>query len=151
MLPLDAVESALGKRVIGRTAFIVNKPDTSIGMLARVNCRYGIGAAVKKGKKKIDPPPRVEVSISLYSSATQAAGRVADTVATWRDNGAAQSSVTVSGDDATLLTGYGSPLLVLAHGSRTVAVTVVSALLKGRSTASALSQIAARAVTGSDG
>lgn len=149
ILPLSDVERAIGGRVVGRTAFVVNLPDAKAGMLARINCRYGIGKAVIRKKKRVDPAPKIEVSVSLYSTAAQAAGRVTDTVQSWRDSGARQSTITTNGDTATLLLGYGQPLLVVAHGQRTVAVSVQAVLLKGKNAASVMSQIAAKAIANS--
>jgi hypothetical protein len=151
ILPLDQVETALGKPVVGHTAFIVNIPEPKIGQLARVNCRYGIGTSVKKGKRTIVPPPKVEVSVSLYSTDQQASARVADTVAAWRDNGARQIDVLVGPDDGTLLIGYGEPLLVVAHGQRTAAVTVQATMLAGKDAGAVMGKIAATAITNSGG
>ena len=151
ILPLDQVETALGKPVVGHTAFIVNIPEPKIGQLARVNCRYGIGTSVKKGKRTIVPPPKVEVSVSLYSTDKQASARVADTVAAWRDSGARQIDVLVGPDDGTLLIGYGDPLLVVAHGQRTAAVTVQATMLAGKDAGAVMGKIAATAITNSGG
>lgn len=151
ILSLDQVETALGKPVVGHTAFIVNIPEPKIGQLARVNCRYGIGTSVKKGKRTIVPPPKVEVSVSLYSTDKQASARVADTVAAWRDSGARQIDVLVGPDDGTLLIGYGDPLLVVAHGQRTAAVTVQATMLAGKDAGVVMGKIAATAITNSGG
>jgi hypothetical protein len=151
ILSLSAVELSLGRRVVGRTAFVVNLPDRKIGLLARVNCRYGIGKAVKRNRRTVVPPPLVEVSVSLYATENQASGRVAATVAAWRDSGARQTAVPMGQDTATLLTGYGQPLLVVAHRQRTVAVTVAAALMKGRNPAAVMSDIAAKALRNSSG
>jgi hypothetical protein len=151
ILPLDQVETALGKPVVGHTAFIVNIPDPKIGQLARVNCRYGIGTSVKKGQRTIVPPPKVEVSVSLYSTDAEATARVADTVAAWRDNGARQIDVLVGPDHGTLLIGYGDPLLVVAHGQRTAAVTVQATMLVGKDAGVVMGKIGATAITNSGG
>lgn len=151
VLPLDQVETALGKPVVGHTTFIVNIPDPKIGLVARVNCRYGVGKSVKKGKRTIVPPPKVEVSVSLYSTDKKAADRVSNTVAAWRDNGARQIDVLVGPDDGTLLIGYGEPLLVVAHGQRTAAVTVQATMLVGKDAGAVMGKIASTAVTNSGG
>jgi len=151
ILPLDQVETALGKPVVGRTAFIVNIPDPKVGQLARVNCRYGIGKSVKRGNQTVVPPPKIEVSVSLYSTEQEATGRVADTVAAWRDNGARQVEVVVGPDHGTLLIGYGAPLLVVAHGQRTAAVTVQATLLVGKDAGMVMGKIASTAISNSGG
>jgi hypothetical protein len=151
ILPLDQVETALGKPVVGHTAFVVNIPDPKIGLLARVNCRYGIGKSIKKGNRTVVPPPKVEVSVSLYRTDKQAADRVAGTVAVWRDNGARQIDVLVGPDDGTLLIGYGEPLLVVAHGQRTAAVSVQATVLVGKDAGAVMGKIAATAITNSGG
>jgi hypothetical protein len=151
ILPLDQVETALGKPVVGHTAFIVNIPDPKIGQLTRVNCRYGVGKSVKKGTRTVVPPPKVEVSVSLYSTDKQAADRVSETVAAWRDNGARQIDVLVGPDHGTLLIGYGEPLLVVAHGQRTAAVNVQATLLVGKDVGAVMGKIATIAISNSEG
>jgi hypothetical protein len=95
--------------------------EPSIGRLARLNCRYGL---VKPAKGKPAAPAKVEVGVSLYTTADQAAQRVSATVEDYRNHGASQSVATVGQYQATILTGYGLPTLVVAAGPRTVAVTV---------------------------
>lgn len=146
VLPLSVVERTIGHAVVGQTAFVVNQPDPKIGMVTRINCRYGLAKAVK-GKPA--PTPQVEVSVSLYSTEQQATDRVSGTVADWRDHGASQADVQIDKDAAVLLTGYGSPLLVVAHGERTVAVTVLPALIKGQNMTSVMSALAGQAITNS--
>jgi hypothetical protein len=145
VLPLVTLEAALQVKVVGKTAFIVNLPDPKIGMQARINCRYGLTTPAKKGD---DPVPKVEVSVSGYDTADSAAARVAATVAAWRNNGATSSDVTIDSDQGTLLTGYGSPLLVVQHDRLTVAITVTAALLKGHSPTAVMAQVAVQAIRG---
>ncbi|MFL6161101.1 MAG: hypothetical protein ACJ74U_02630 [Jatrophihabitantaceae bacterium] len=150
VLPVTAVEDALGRPVIGRTAFVRGIAEPDIGRLTYLNCRYGLAAAVK-GKPA--PQPLVEIGISLYSSASQAATRVQGTVADYRSHGASQQSAAVGDDPATILTGYGSPTLVVAEGPRTVAVTVDPKLIATAPTAGlvAIARAALVATAGFDG
>ncbi len=140
------MEKTLGHPVVGQTAFVVNKPDAKIGMLTRINCRYGLAKAVK-GKPA--PSPQVEISVSLYSTEQQATDRVSGTVSEWRDHGASQTDAQVDKDAAVLLTGYGTPLLVVAHAERTVAVSVAPALLKGQNMATVMGALAGQAISNS--
>jgi hypothetical protein len=143
LLPRPEVEQTLGVTFTGRTAYVVGVPEKNIGRLAYLNCRYGLGAGGKG-------TPSVEVGVSLYNSPAQAQKRLAGTVEDYRDHGATQSAVTVSGADASLLVGtargYDIPLLVLASDQRTVAVSVVTTLLPAAKRQPAMVKLAALAL-----
>jgi hypothetical protein len=134
----------LGVTFVGRTAYVVGVPEKNIGRLAYLNCRYGLGTGGKG-------TPSVEVGVSLYSSPAQAQKRLAGTIEDYRDNGATQSATTVSGVEATLLTGtargYDIPLLVLAADQRTIAVSVVANLLSTAKREPAMVKLAALALS----
>lgn len=120
MLPLPVVENALNRNVPGLTAFVVGVAEPDIHRLGYVNCRYGLATA--------QSPPAIEIGISLYRTAADAAARIPATVDDFTAHGATASDTTVSGAPAQLLTGgsgagYG-PTIVLASGQRTVAVTL---------------------------
>lgn len=121
LLPTGRVNIALHRVVSGKTSFILGVPEADIGRLTYLNCRYGVPAVVK-GKPAADP--LVEVGISLYNSAAQAARRVAGTADDYQNHGASQSSTKVGPYRATVLRGYGNPTLVVAAGVRSIAVTV---------------------------
>jgi hypothetical protein len=114
----------------GTDAFVVGKAEPTIGRIGYLNCRYGVtgrGAAAR---------PAIEVGISLYRTAAQAAARIPATVDDYSAHGATASDVTVTGLPAQLLTGgtgdgYDVPLLVVASGQRTVAVSVDSTVATG--------------------
>jgi hypothetical protein len=127
LVPISAVEDALGRPVVGQTAYVVGVREPNIGRVAYLNCRYGISTAVVKGKKVT--ATKVEIGISLYSTAKQAASRVAQTVDSYRSSGATQSAAQVGSYPATVLIGSGNPTLVVAAGNQTVAVTAIGALL----------------------
>ncbi|HEU5270114.1 MAG TPA: hypothetical protein VFU36_09340 [Jatrophihabitans sp.] len=150
LVPLDTVEEALGRPVIGRTQFVRGIAEPDIGRLTYLNCRYGLATPVR-GKPA--PEPQLEIGISLYDSADQAATRVRGTVADYRSHGAKQQDAAVGGDPATILVGYGNPTLVVAEGPRTVAVTVDPKLVAAAPTAGlvALAQAALVATAGFDG
>jgi len=120
LLSLSTIEEALGRPVIGQTAFVRGVAEPNIGRLTYLNCRYGIPAPVK-GKPA--PQPQLEIGVSLYSSPSRAATRVQGTVADYRSHGASQQDAAVGKDPATILLGYGYPTLVVAEGPRTVAVS----------------------------
>jgi hypothetical protein len=118
-LPADDVSHELGQKLHGATTFVVGQPDSSIGRMTYLNCRYGVSRA--KG-------PTVEVTVSLYRTGTQAAQRIESTEQDFTYHGADATRTTVAKRPATLLVGahllfYG-PTIVLAHGQRTVAVTL---------------------------
>ncbi len=132
LLPVGQVNIALRRTVIGRTAFVLGVAEPDIGRLTYLNCRYGLAAPVK-GKPA--PAPQVEIGISLYKSAAQAAKRIQATVEHYRVNGAGDRPARVGSAQGVMLSGYGMPTLVVAAGPRTVAVTVTPKLLTAGSTA----------------
>jgi hypothetical protein len=108
-----------GHKLRGATTFLVGRPDPSIDRLTYLNCKYGISNA--KG-------PTIEITVSLYRTGTQATQRIESTVQDFIYHGATATPTTVAKRPATLLLdanmlAYG-PTIVLAHGQRTVAVTL---------------------------
>lgn len=142
LLPTGRVNIALHRVVSGKTAFILGVAEADIGRLTYLNCRYGVPAAAK-GKPAGDP--LVEVGISLYNSAAQAARRVDGTVEDYRSHGARDSSTKVGQYWATVLSGYGNPTLVVAAGVRSIAVTVDARLIP-KSPATGLASLAKAAL-----
>lgn len=126
LLPMSAVEGALGRAIAGRTAFVVGVPEKDIGRISYLNCRYGLPADAKGAAK-------VEIGVSLYQSAALAAKRIPATIDDYVTNhGAQQKPATVGGKPATVLTGgtgsgYDIPTIVLSSGQRTIAVSVAEA------------------------
>jgi hypothetical protein len=150
LLPLTTVDDALGRPVIGRTAFVRGIAEPNIGRLTYLNCRYGLATPVR-GKPA--PLPQLEIGISLYNSAAQASTRVQGTVADFRTHGGRQQDAAVGNDPATILLGYGYPTLVVAEGPRTVAVTADPKLIATAPTAGlvAIAKAALVATSGFDG
>lgn len=150
VLSLATVEDALGRPVIGQTSFVRGIAEPNIGRLTYLNCRYGLTPPVK-GKPA--PQPQLEIGVSLYDSADQAATRVRGTVEDYRSHGASPQNAAVGNDAATILVGYGYPTLVVAEGPRTVAVTVDPRLVATAPTAGmvALAQAALVATSSFDG
>ena len=127
LLPVGTVEDAIGRPVVGTTAFVVGVPEPNIGREAYLNCRYGVSKPVR-GKKT--PPPQIEIGISLYDNPGQAGRRIDGTIEDYRSHGAAPADVAVDQYSGTVLTGYGSPTIVVGAGPRTVAVTVDDKLVR---------------------
>jgi hypothetical protein len=151
LLPDYSISQAVGgSQLAGIDTFVVGTPDPAIGRLAYLNCRYGVTGTGAAAKAKI------EIGISLYSAAEQAASRIAATVADYTAHGAAGAATTVNGQNATMLTGgvgvgYDLPLLVVASGQRTVAVNVAPAVgtgAKATTDASALATLALKRTGG---
>lgn len=142
LLPTGRVNIALHRVVSGKTAFILGVPEPDIGRLIYLNCRYGV-AAPAKGKPAAEP--LVEVGISLYNSAAQAARRVEGTADDYRSHGASEARTKVGQYPATVLSGYGSPTLVMAAGVRSIAVTVDPRLIP-QSAATGLASLAKAAL-----
>ena len=147
LLPVSAIDDALGRPVIGKTSDILGIAEPNIGRLTYLNCRYGIGTAVK-GKPA--PAAQVEIGISLYDSVAQAARRVDGTVQDYRSHGAGQQPAAVGELPATILLGYGAPTIVVAAGPRTVAVSL-DAKLAARAPIAMLQAVAKLAVDATAG
>ncbi|HKC28212.1 MAG TPA: hypothetical protein VKB75_09390 [Jatrophihabitans sp.] len=129
LLPDDSVLSAIGATTLGgKDVFVVGKPEPNIGRIGYLNCRYGV--------KGTSARPAIEIGISLYTTAAKAADRITATVDDYTGHGATSNDTTVAGQPATLLTGgvgagYDVPLLVVASGQRTVAVSIASSVATG--------------------
>jgi hypothetical protein len=152
LLPLSAVENAVGRLLPGKTAFVVGVPEKDIGRLAYLNCRYVI-PAVSTGAPGT---PGIEIGISLYQSESQAQQRLASTITDYVGHGATQSSFTISGHDAELLLGatgrgYDIPLLVASSGQRSVAVSIMSTIAPGASHRRVMTALAALALARTGG
>jgi hypothetical protein len=144
LLPQVDVEDTMGVRFKGKTAFVVGVPEKNIGRLGYLNCRYGLTAGA-------GATPEAEIGVSLYNTPDQARKRLAGTIDDYRGHGATPSAATVSGMDATLLVGgsgagYDVPLLVVASGQRTVAVSVVEKLLAPSKQGAVMAKVAALAL-----
>jgi hypothetical protein len=144
LLPVSSVDIAVGRPIIGTTAFIVGVAEPDIGRTAYLNCRYGISTTTK-AKKKVTTT-QVEVGLSLYKTSAQAAARVQSTVESYRDAGATQLKTNVGTSVGTLLVGNGDPTLVVANGIRTVAVTMSSKVVGLVKTQAATAKIAEAAL-----
>jgi len=144
LLPQVEVEDIMGVRFKGKTAFVVGVPEKNIGRLGYLNCRYGLTAGA-------GGTPDAEIGVSLYNTPDQAQKRLAGTIDDYRGHGATQSAATVAGMDATLLVGgsgagYDVPLLVVASGQRTVAVSVIDKLLAPSKQGAVMAKVAALAL-----
>lgn len=149
VMPLLDLQDALDVDIAGKTSFVVGLPDRGIGRLAYINCRYGlVGGATAV--------PKVEIGVSLYNSPAQATKRLNGTIGDYVDHGATQTPITVSGHDGSILAGssakgYDVPLLVVASGQRTVAVSVISRLVPTSARSQRLGKIAGLVVDRSGG
>jgi hypothetical protein len=123
LLPFGDLDQALGRPLFGQSRFTKGVAQPSIGRTGRITCQYGLNA---QGKGT----PYVEVGISDYTDAEAARKRVQATIAGARSEAATQGDVTVSGLPATLLGAGKVVTLVLAKGSRTVAVTLQRTLAR---------------------
>jgi hypothetical protein len=140
LLPDYSISQALGgAQLAGATAFVVGQAERNIGRISYLNCRYGLtgrGSAAQ---------PKVEIGVSLYTTAAKAAARVSATADDYTGHGATSADTPVGGHTGQMLTGgvgagYDVPLLVVASGQRTVAVSVDSSVATGaKATADAVS------------
>lgn len=146
LLPDSAVTGALGvTQLVGDDSFVVGQPEKDIGRLAYLNCRYGLTG---KGAAAV---PKVEIGVSLYTSATKASARIGATGDDYAAHGAMSADVTVDGLPGKLFTagvgtGYEIPLLVVASGQRTVAVSVATSVATGDKVTKASTDLATLAL-----
>ncbi len=146
LLPDSEIEQAIaGPLPSGTDAFVVGQPDRGLGRVGYLNCRYGVTG------RGASAAPAIEVGISLYRTAAQAAARIPATVDDYDAHGATATDTTVHGLPATLLTGgsgagYEDPLVVVAFGQRTVAVSVAGRVATGDKAAADATAIAALAL-----
>lgn len=121
LLPFTDLDRALGRPLFGETAFVKGVAQPSINRTGRVTCRYGL----PRGGRGAAP---VEVGVSTYTDVESATRRVQATVSEQRGQGASQADATVSGLPATILGSRTAFTVVLAQGSRTIAVTLLRSL-----------------------
>jgi hypothetical protein len=146
LLPDYTVTQALGRGPIsGTDAFVVGKPEPDIGRIGYLNCRYGVTG------KGASATPKIEIGISLYATPAKAAVRIPATVDDYTAHGATATDTTVGGHPAKLVTGgagagYDVPLLVVASGQRTVAVSISTAVATGAAVAGDARKLAALAL-----
>lgn len=151
LLPDSSINAVIGgPPLAGIDSFVVGRPEPTIGRLAYLNCRYGVTGTGANAKAK------VEIGISLYSSADKASSRVAATVDDYTAHGASGQQSTVDGQSATMLTGgvgagYEDPLLVVASGQRTVAVNVAASVASGQKATDDAASLATLALKGTGG
>lgn len=147
LLPDYVVARAVGKGALpGKDEFVVGLPESDIHRLGYINCQYGVTGSGAKTASQL------EIGVSLYSSADDAAERISATVDDYTNHGAQTQDVKVAGLPATLLTGgtgdgYSEPLLVIASDQRTVAVTVTKAVATGAAAATSATKLAELALT----
>ncbi|MGH8862721.1 MAG: hypothetical protein ACRDVG_16060 [Jatrophihabitantaceae bacterium] len=144
LLMLGTIVDAVGHPVAGDTAFVVGAADPATGRVSYLNCRYGLTRAAPNGS--------IEIGVSLYRTAAEAAARIAPTIEDFTQRGATPKHTTVAGSPATQLTGgqgagYG-PTVVLAAGQRTVAVTVASSAADALGDLRRLTALAAQRTSG---
>lgn len=131
LLPESTVFDAVGVDTLpGTDAFVVGKPDPVIHRLAYLNCRYGVTGTGGSAS------PAIEIGISLYETAADAAERITATVDDYTAHAASTKQVDLDGTSATMLTGgagagYDVPTLVAASGQRTVAVSIADSVAAG--------------------
>lgn len=117
MLPFTDLDQALGRPLFGRTVFTEGVAQASIGRLGRVTCGYGLPANGRGAAP-------IEVGVSTYKDVESATSRVEATVSQLRSIGASQIQATVGGLPATALATGTAFTVLVAQGTRTVAVTV---------------------------
>lgn len=148
LLPLAAVEQALGTSLLGEVTYLSAAPVPKSGRTGRVTCGYGTPPATASATAKPQPSasasgsPLVEASYITYVDAKTAASRVALTVQT--DGATAGvNKVTVAGKPAFVLIGKTWNELVMADGARTIVVEAAPSVLPPARAAGALESMAA--------
>jgi hypothetical protein len=144
LLNSQNVDLALGVPLVGRVRSIVGVPEPAIKRLERVTCQYGLPEAPPPAGQPVPVP--LEISVSVYADEASATERVADTVQSERDRGAAPTTVPVGPAEGTVLVTADRRLLVASSGVHTVAVTILPGIVDDR-VAAVLADIGGRVLT----
>jgi hypothetical protein len=154
VLTAAEVDRALGRRLGGDTRFIKGVAEPRISRTGRVTCRYGVGSAAGRGTSPTSCPQGrarcaaaaavpVELSLSTYGEPEAASQRVDLTMHQEQTRGAHQSRLRVLDKPAVLLSGgQGDPLLVMADGDLTLALSVARGLVPADRTGGVLTALA---------
>jgi hypothetical protein len=148
LLPLGAVQQAVGKPLFGQVTYLRAAPVPKSGRTGRVTCGYGTASgppaagtasstATPSGSPSPAAKPLIEASYITYVDATTAKDRVALTVQT---DGASSTvtKVDVNGNQAAVLTGPQWSELLMSDGARTIVVVAQPSILPAPKAAAAL-------------
>jgi hypothetical protein len=144
LLPLQAVQDALGVGVVGKVTYLKAAPVPQSGRTGRVTCGYGAPGGTGSASPSGAAPsgaPLVQVSYITYTDAATAAGRVTLTVQ-HDGQSATISKATVDGAPAWVLVGKVWDELVMADGARTIVVEVSPSILSPEKAPVALTAMA---------
>jgi hypothetical protein len=89
IVPVDVLHQRLGHELPGELKHIIGVAEPSLGRTAKVDCYYGVG-----DRQPLAAAP-VIIGLSTYVDEPTAAGRVADSVAAERQDGATVTQVDV--------------------------------------------------------
>jgi hypothetical protein len=134
LLPLGAVQQAIGKPLGGQVTYLRAAAVPESGRTGRVTCDYGVTVTTPSAPAGATPTPTpagrglIEVSYITYVDAKTAAGRIQLTVQHDSQN-ATMHDATVAGKKAYVLLGKEWNELVMADGASTYVVEMNPSVL----------------------
>lgn len=138
LLSVTDLDAALGTGLPGSVSYVRGAPIPDIGRTDRITCGYGVVA----GADGTPMPPQLEISLASYTDEAAAAARVDVTTAARQAAGDRVEATDVGGVPAVLLSGPAATTLVLADGTVTYALTLLSAVLPPERTPAGLAGVA---------
>jgi hypothetical protein len=147
LLPLGAVQQAIGKPLGGQVTYLRAAPVPKSGRTGRVTCDYGVTMTTPSAPAGASATPTpagrglVEVSYITYVDAKTAAGRIQLTVQHDSQN-ATLHPATVAGKKAYVLLGKEWNELVMADGASTYVIVMDPSVLPADRAPSALQVMA---------
>ncbi len=112
IVPVDILHQRLGRELPGELQTIVGIPEPSLGRTAKIDCYYGME------RQPLAAAP-VIIGLATYVDEPTAAGRVADSIAAERQEGATVTQVDVGKQKASLVSTKDERLLMGSLGKTT--------------------------------
>ena len=144
LLRVEAIDAALGFRIVGSTNYVVGLPEPEIGRTGRVTCFYG----VIPNPDGTPAPPLVEASVFTYNSVESALARIETVVSQGREAGDRTQDVPVGSYDGVAIISVTEATLVVAVDKRNYAITLAPGLVTDEQLGQALADLAESAING---
>jgi hypothetical protein len=113
IVPVEFLNRALGAELPGEPRTIIGIPEPSLGRTGKIDCYYGLAE-----RQPLTAAP-VVVGLATYADEPTAAGRVADSVAAERGDGASVTQLDVGKQKASLIGTKDERLLIGSLGKTT--------------------------------
>lgn len=139
MIPGNQLDATVGTAISATVNHVIGEPIPNIGRTGRSTCSYGtpVGGVYP-----------LEISLSSYGDAAQAAARVTATVTDGEQQGIGSTAVPAGGVDASYIPLPTGGLVVAAAGIYAVAVTMAPSLVPANQVAAKAAAIAGTVLAG---